>query len=1110
MKHPLSVSKYTLPRLPRIVSRPRLIRRLEKNREKKIVLVTGQAAQGKSTLVADYLSSMNGRAAWLHLNKKESDHVNFFYLLIHALQFAFKEIDLSSFLKNPHITLGTREEVPRYKERLISLLNQFASPFQIVLDGLDTLQSEASSFQLIETMSENIPDGSVLYLITRVLPPLRIERFRLKQEALKLSNDDLAFTREEIKKFFRMSLDLKLSEKQNEQVHHITGGWVGGLILVSESLSRLPKKERAGYLSEHLPVDLSKETLSFFSEEIFHAQPEGIKSFLIKSSILEIIDSDILVDIVDRKKVQLYIQELVRRNLFIESIFDENRGWMYRYIQLFKDFLQSMFRKTYDADSQRLLLVKTANLYWKRDRFEEAIQYFLKAGAYEKAAGGIKKIGMDLAIRGRFSDLARFIQALPQEMISDDPWLLYFLTLTRKISGGNRNIDDLKSCLKQFEDSGDQRGYILSLAFLIETLVFYGVDPNEISVWTQKGEMLLRSLSSMSYFAYAKTTLWLQIGFGLITGGNLHKGLSACRNAYLMAGKIGDVTLQINATIISVLGLSLAGEFQQADEALERLGDFIGGSDSPEYRTLQHLVKIDLTLNRGEFNTVKVLLEKARRDIEMFGLLFLYPALIDATGLLHIYQREFSEADKARRHLSDVAVLTSSRYYGGLSHRLAGMLQYHNGQYRKALAFSQMAVERLSVTTTEGLHISQVKELLGLIRLNLGEYRRAEQNLMEVVDYFDRTGSPIAFAECRLALALIKHAQGNRKAAESHLIEGFQIAEAKQYEHMLIMSPLDFLRACILAVELEVKPAVDYAVHLISTRLSSAGEPELEKLSSQQGTKNREIALEVKRSIHRTRAPILDIQTLGGFWVLRDGKIPVKDKDWAGKRPKMLLKAILVHGGREIPKDILIDDLWPDGRPESVQRNLKVNLHRLRKVLEPDLNPKFGSSYIHLKNNLVTLDNELCRVDVDRFLALFKQIKQSWDTGDPERLLALCRRAEEIYRGDFLPEEPYLSWTELKRNMLREHYLTILAKIAEIYETRESLDRAVDYYQLITRADPFKEHAHKHLMRLYSAMGMRSAALKVYDEFKSFIDKEIGETPDPSTMVLYRKILNLH
>ena len=114
---------------------------------------------------------------------------------------------------------------------------------------------------------------------------------------------------------------------------------------------------------------------------------------------------------------------------------------------------------------------------------------------------------------------------------------------------------------------------------------------------------------------------------------------------------------------------------------------------------------------------------------------------------------------------------------------------------------------------------------------------------------------------------------------------------------------------------------------------------------------------------------LLEIRTLGGFDVRRkDGEV-IADAQWAGLRQKLLLKAILVNGCREIPKDILMDALWPDSGHDAALKRFKVTLHRLRRILEPNVYQRAGASCICLKDNLVSLDMDRCRV-VNRTMAI--------------------------------------------------------------------------------------------------------------------------------------------
>jgi LuxR family maltose regulon positive regulatory protein len=231
----------------------------------------------------------------------------------------------------------------------------------------------------------------------------------------------------------------------------------------------------------------------------------------------------------------------------------------------------------------------------------------------------------------------------------------------------------------------------------------------------------------------------------------------------------------------------------------------------------------------------------------------------------------------------------------------------------------------------------------------------------------------------------------------------------------------------------------------------------------------------------------------------------IADAQWTGLRQKLLLKAILVNGCREIPKDILMDALWPDSSHEAALKRFKVTLHRLRRILEPDVDHRSVSSCISLKDNLVSLDMGRCRVDVNDFLAACDEIRQLKRDDDDRRLLSACRRAADIYRGDFLPEEPYLGWAEMKRAALKDQYLAVLMEMARLFERKGDLEQATRHCTAVIQADPLAEQAHQRLMRLLQRQGRRSAALKVYRDLAETLATELDTAPDPATTKYTRK-----
>lgn len=284
---------------------------------------------------------------------------------------------------------------------------------------------------------------------------------------------------------------------------------------------------------------------------------------------------------------------------------------------------------------------------------------------------------------------------------------------------------------------------------------------------------------------------------------------------------------------------------------------------------------------------------------------------------------------------------------------------------------------------------------------------------------------------------------------------------------------------------------------LLCSLFSSLSEPEREELLKGKEDKSR------KKGV-----PPLRIETFGGFRVFRAGEA-MDETEWEGNQPKLLLKAIICNRSRGgIPKDVVIEALWPEVSAETGERNFKVILYRLRRILEPALDKAHGSSYIRLKGSLIYLDEELVCVDVGEFLTLIsKGEKEEKAKGDIKVAAALYEQAVEGYKGEFLPEDLYTRWIDLKRSELRARYIDLLTRLAELHEARGASKKAIHYYQEVLKAEPLLEEAYQRLMTLYANIGHKNAALQIFEQCRAVLSEELGAEPDELTVAIYRKLL---
>ncbi|NCO58939.1 hypothetical protein GW871_00630 [bacterium] len=204
---------------------------------------------------------------------------------------------------------------------------------------------------------------------------------------------------------------------------------------------------------------------------------------------------------------------------------------------------------------------------------------------------------------------------------------------------------------------------------------------------------------------------------------------------------------------------------------------------------------------------------------------------------------------------------------------------------------------------------------------------------------------------------------------------------------------------------------------------------------------------------------------------------------------------------------MIIDRLWSDSAPDSAEKTFKAGLWRLRKSLEPDLVRQLGSCYVHLKNNQVFLDSELCEADVHEFISLLEMGESKEREGDIKAALSFYEKAIELFKGDFLPEELYTDWSQARRVKLKQQFIAALMKAAKLYEDRGSLGKAAEFCRKAIDADPLMEDAYRKLMTICAGQGKRNEALKVYMKCERALREGLASEPEGLTKAIYRKIL---
>lgn len=214
---------------------------------------------------------------------------------------------------------------------------------------------------------------------------------------------------------------------------------------------------------------------------------------------------------------------------------------------------------------------------------------------------------------------------------------------------------------------------------------------------------------------------------------------------------------------------------------------------------------------------------------------------------------------------------------------------------------------------------------------------------------------------------------------------------------------------------------------------------------------------------------------LGGFALeAPDGRLDIPH---AAQRPI----AMLALQSRPLQRVYVAGQLWPDVGEERAAGNLRSALWRLRRA---------GFSGIERHHESIALAPWVsvdARDFIDRATAFTSGANaESVDVND-------AASASEFV-GELLPDW-YDDWVLIERERIRQLGLHALEAMARAYTRAGRFAEAIDAALIAIRSEPYRESAHRALIRAHLAEGNQHDALRQYRFFREMIERDLGVEP---------------
>lgn len=450
---PLTATKVTAPRPPsRYLERARLLGHLDDSvaAGRGVVLVSAPAGSGKSTLLNGWLDSRDSGVGWLQVDEGDDDPSRFWAYVAAALADAV-----------PGLPEAVRSSIGDGLDAAVSnVVNQIAGrggDVVLVVDDYHLVTNDDVHRSLEQLISLR-PANLTIVVSTRVDPPFRLGRLRVRDQLTEVRADDLRFDHQEA----TWLLDAKATGLRPESVsllHERTEGWAAGLVLAGLSLR--DGADIDGFVAAFHGDD--QLVADYLTDEFLDSIDAAQRQRLLEVSILERLSGPLIDEVCDVDDGNEWLAGLAASNQLVISL--DSTGTWFRFHHLLRDLLRAELERT-SPERSAALHAAAGRWYSAAGDHVAAIEHLLRADRRTEAADIVAANATHLLNIGRTYTVTRYIERLG-DMVETHEGLAIVHGWVSFVTGRFADAEHALATATRLDTDGVDAGLILSLSAMI-------------------------------------------------------------------------------------------------------------------------------------------------------------------------------------------------------------------------------------------------------------------------------------------------------------------------------------------------------------------------------------------------------------------------------------------------------------------------------------------------------------------------------------------------------------------------------------------------------------------------------------------------------------------
>jgi len=258
-------------------------------------------------------------------------------------------------------------------------------------------------------------------------------------------------------------------------------------------------------------------------------------------------------------------------------------------------------------------------------------------------------------------------------------------------------------------------------------------------------------------------------------------------------------------------------------------------------------------------------------------------------------------------------------------------------------------------------------------------------------------------------------------------------------------------------------------------------------------------------------APMADSSERGkGLWLAALGPLEA----WRGGAPlslgpparRAVLGLLVLDPGVLARRDTIIDVLWKDAPPRTATGLVQAHVSRLRGLLEPATHMRSIGPVLDSVSGAYRLNLSGDQLDLLVFRELAARAAAARAGDDLMTAAEFYEDAIGLWRGDPLADVDVLS-AHPGVTALKQELAGVLLRYAEVACALGQPYRVLPRLQVFADAEPLNELAHARLMIALAGAGQQAAAVRVYEDMRLRLDRDLGLYPGKELSDAFLRVL---